>query len=172
VENIQFQQFNPESHGILVEELTDLLHKAYAGLANQGLRYVASHQSSTVTLQRLSEGESYLAFLQNKLIGTITLTGLKPKSSSNWYRTEGVYSFHQFGISPEFQGRGIGSQIMDLIEIRARDLGATELALDTSENATHLISLYQKRGYRFIEFVQWEGVNYRSVIMSKSLSVQ
>jgi len=44
-----------------------------------------------------------------------------------------------------------------------------ELALNTSELATGLISMYMKKGYRFIEYVQWDDVNYQSVILSKAL---
>ncbi|MBW1796697.1 MAG: GNAT family N-acetyltransferase, partial [Deltaproteobacteria bacterium] len=45
--------------------------------------------------------------------------------------------------------------------------GASELALDTAEQATHLINWYERLGYRFIEYVDWDVTNYRSVIMSK-----
>jgi len=29
--------------------------------------------------------------------------------------------------------------------------------------------MYEKRGYRFIEYARWDSVNYRSVILSKTL---
>jgi DNA-binding winged helix-turn-helix (wHTH) protein len=44
------------------------------------------------------------------------------------------------------------------------------MALDTSEHADHLISIYKNRGYRFVEHVRWESVNYRSVVLSKVLA--
>jgi len=47
--------------------------------------------------------------------------------------------------------------------------GATELALDTSEGADHLIAWYERKGFRFVEYAQWKGKSYRSVIMSKML---
>jgi hypothetical protein len=58
---------------------------------------------------------------------------------------------------------------MEVVEQRAADLGATELALDTSEAATHLIRFYANRRYRFIEHIQHEGKNYRSSVFSKTL---
>lgn len=170
MEQLKFERFDPVAHGASVSELTAILHAAYRPLAQQGMRYTASHQPVDVTLRRLSKGEAYLAFFQGRLIGTVTLVGAKPESRSLWYRTPGVYSFHQFAISPELQGKGVGSRMLDLIESRASELGAAELELDTSEGAEHPIALYRKRGYRFIEHVQWNGVNYRSVIMSKALS--
>jgi hypothetical protein len=48
-------------------------------------------------------------------------------------------------------------------------LGFSEIALDTSERAHHLIQMYEKRGYRFVEYFQWEVTNYRSVVLSKKL---
>ena len=47
--------------------------------------------------------------------------------------------------------------------------GAAELALDTSEGADHLIAWYERIGFRIVEYAQWKGKRYRSVIMSKTL---
>ena len=71
--------------------------------------------------------------------------------------------------SIDVSGQGIGSAMLELIENRAAELGAEELALDTAEGAIHLIDYYKKRGYRFIEYVDWDITNYRSVILSKRL---
>ena len=50
-----------------------------------------------------------------------------------------------------------------------RNPATLSVTLDTAEGAEHLIRTYEKRGYRFIEYVQWEVTNYRSVVMSKKL---
>ena len=58
-----------------------------------------------------------------------------------------------------------------IAEPRAKEMGALELALDTPEDARHLVDRYTRRGYRFIEHADWRpGTNYLSVILSKSLS--
>ncbi len=59
---------------------------------------------------------------------------------------------------------------MKLAEDRAVASGATELAIDISEGAAHLISWYSRRGYRLVDYAQWEGKTYRSVILSKALT--
>ena len=41
--------------------------------------------------------------------------------------------------------------------------------MDTAEQATHLIELYAKLGYRQVGSVQWTGKVYRSVVLSKRL---
>ena len=76
---IQFESFNEEAHMSLVAPLTSLIHEAYAPLAAKGLRYLATHQPPSQTLERLQEGESYLGFIDSELVGTITLRRERPE---------------------------------------------------------------------------------------------
>lgn len=87
----------------------------------------------------------------------------------SWYNSPGVLVFGRFAVSPELQGHGLGSKMMDVLEARVKALGYAEIALDTSEKADHLIKMYEQRGYRFIEYHQWGITNYRSVVLSKTL---
>ena len=166
----RIERFCPQSHAHEIGPLTRLLHEAYAELAKGGMRYLATHQPPEVTKDRLGAGEGYLAYFENILAGTITLRAPDPLSTCAYYRRPGVFFFSQFGVGPAFQGQGLGTALMDFVEARAASLNATELALDTSERASHLIALYSRRGYRLVDHTQWEGVNYRSVIMSKALA--
>ncbi|MEQ1852103.1 MAG: bifunctional GNAT family N-acetyltransferase/class I SAM-dependent methyltransferase, partial [Chthoniobacteraceae bacterium] len=63
----------------------------------------------------------------------------------------------------------LGQRLMHVIEQRALQHGAAELALDTAEGATHLVRWYERLGFRFIQHVSWDETNYRSVVMSKRL---
>lgn len=166
---LEIVHFDPQAHSALLTPLTRLLHAAYAPLAAAGMRYHASHQDEVVTRDRLLDGEGYLAFRARELVGTCALREFDPKSECEYYRQPGVYTFGQFAIKPELQGTGLGSRILEYVERRARALGARELALDTSEHASHLITMYEKRGYKIVSKTQWEITNYRSVIMSKVL---
>lgn len=167
----RLELFNEAQHSHLVESLTDLLHEAYAPLAAQGMQYTATYQPAPKTLERLKEGESYLVFNDEELSGTVTLNSENITSSCEYYRRRGVFSFGQFAIHPKKQGQGLGSKIMDFLEKRAAEIGATELALDTSEKAQDLIRMYQKRGYQIVAHTQWDTTNYRSVVMSKKLKI-
>lgn len=153
-----------------VSEITRLLHSSYKVLADMGFRYMATHQDDNETLKRLTTGFSYLGFSDDRIISTITLyESNKETHGAEWYTEPGVMHFGQFAVSKEFQNKGVGNFMMDIIEDKALKLGAKELALDTSEGAVHLIDFYRKRNYRFIQYVNWEVTNYRSVIMSKKL---
>ncbi len=152
-----------------VRELTEFLHRAYEPLAAMGLRFLATHQDETVTMQRMEGGTCYVVEKEGLLIATILYRSAPMTGGSPWYDRPEVASFGQFAVEPAYKGRGIGSLLLEFVEKTARADGATELALDTAEPAAHLVVFYQKRGYRFIEHAQWGGANYRSVILSKSL---
>ena len=87
------------------------------------------------------------------------------------YERPNVATIGQFGVSPDRQGQGIGNLLLSETERRAIAAGATELALDTSEGAHHLITWNNQHGFRFVEHAQWKGKSYRSVIMSKPLII-
>lgn len=154
-----------------LNSLTQLLHKAYAPLAEQGMRYLASHQDESMTQQRLTENgaEGFVAVLDGRVVGTITLKPPQMGSDIAWYARHDVFAFEQFAVDPDLQGQGIGARLLDHVEARAAELGAAEIACDTSEHAVDLISTYTRRGYRVVSHADWDVTNYRSVVLSRSL---
>lgn len=154
-----------------VEELTELLHRAYKILADMGFRFFATHQTPEQTQERIDSGECYVGIHDGRVIGTVTFyPPPRPESSgSEWYRRPDVSHFGQFAVEPSLQRSGVGSRLMDFVEDLARERGIAEIALDTAEGAHHLRDYYGRRGYRFIEYVQWDVTNYRSVVMSKNV---
>lgn len=169
IDSIGIRRFDPAHDE--VSAITALLHRAYRPLAEQGMRYLATHQDDSITLDRLMKGEGYLATDSTTLtiVGTVSL--IPPGTGDHecpYYNRPGVAWFQQFGVEPKFQGIGIGSRLMDFIENRSWELGAAEIALDTSEHAHQLISMYTKRGYCVVDEADWSITNYRSVIMSRA----
>ena len=151
-----------------LEELTDLLHRAYAALGEAGFRYYATHQTPEETRERCERGYSYVALIDGRIVGTITLYD-RHTDDVPWYSRPDVGYFGQFGVEPELQGKGIGRRMLRMIEERARELGLRELALDTAEGAHHLVEWYGREGYRIVAHHSWNVTNYRSVIMSRTL---
>lgn len=153
-----------------IPELTQLLHRAYRPLAEQGMRYVASWQDDEITRRRIARGECYLAFAGVRLAGTILFSDAAKTEGCAWYDRDEVASFHQFAVEPELQRHGIGAKLVDVCEHRAVETGAEELGVDTSEHATHLIDWYTRLGYRVVGDADWDSTNYRSVVLSKVVS--
>ena len=156
------------------EEITELLHRAYAPLAALGMAYVATHQNADVTRDRCSRGETWVGERDGRIVATITLEhrarDVHPTSGGDLYRQPGIAKFQQFAVEPTLKGTGLGGRMMDLVERRAKESGALELALDTSVHAAGLIAMYERRGYRFAGNIDWRPhTNYLSVVLSKRL---
>jgi len=156
-----------------LEELTELLHRAYAPLAAMGFRYLATHQDVATTRRRIGKGECFLMLDGARMIGTIlVIPPSTPAPHCAWYDRPEVAVASQFAIEPELQGRGFGGRLLNVAERRARSLAARELAVDTAESAAHLIRFYDVRGYRHVGYAQWGHTNFRSVILSKRLDTE
>jgi GNAT superfamily N-acetyltransferase len=153
-----------------ISEITTLLHKSYAPLAQLGLKYLASHQDEKTTLQRLTKGQSFVAVDVGRIVGVISVYPPRDDASAQIYRQLGVFHFGQFAIDPSYQGKGIGKLLYMKVENYCRTQNGTTIALDTSENATHLISMYENWGFKIVDKVKWDITNYRSVIMAKPLN--
>ena len=155
-----------------LEDLTALLHRAYAPLAAMGFKYFASHQSVEKTRDRIKAGSCLIAKLDERMVGTITWYRGKETREKGplLYRDPGVAYFGQFGVEPELQRDGIGLQLLRRVEEDARRSGCTRIALDTAEGASHLVAWYQRLGFSIVDHTQWEVTNYRSVVMIKPLT--
>lgn len=153
-----------------IEELTGLLHRAYAAQVAMGLRPLAGRQDAATTRKRCSSGECYVATLNGALVGTILFHEVEDAKGPPWFQRSEVDSFSQFAVDPALQGKGIGQKILDTVERRAASAGARELALSMAEPDAALLNFYLRRGYRFIEHWQWPYTNYRSAILSKPLA--
>jgi GNAT superfamily N-acetyltransferase len=150
-------------------DLTALLHRAYAPLAEIGLRFVATYQDEEVTRRRIARGECYVAEKGGRVVGTILFQDQAQTSGCPYYDRPDVSSIHQFAVEPGHQKVGIGAALMARAESRAAECGAAVIALDTAEPARHLIAYYERRGYRIVDITQWKVTNYRSVVMSRTV---
>lgn len=152
-----------------VWHLTALLHRAYAELGAMGLHYTAVDQSESKTRERIGRGRCFVAEFDGAIVGTILYYPPNRSTPVAYYSRQGVAVVGQFGVEPILQRKGIGSALFARVEAAARADGATEIALDTAETATHLVELYKTRGFRIVGYEQWDTTNYRSVLMSKAL---
>lgn len=158
-----------------IPEITRLLHRAYAGQVKMGLRPLAGRQDDETTRRRCYAGECYVATMseagkpRENIVGVILFHEVEPDQGPPWFQNKFVDSFSQFAVDPDIQGRGIGIQLLETVERRARECGATELACSMAEPDSKLLNFYLRRGYRFVEHWQWPYTNYRSAILSKSL---
>ncbi|MFJ9076810.1 GNAT family N-acetyltransferase [Streptomyces sp. NPDC102278] len=145
-----------------MEELTCLLHRAYADHAAAGRIFFASYQSLLDTAHRLGKGECWVALRGNALVGTVTVAA--PHAVPEGYPAPATAgSFWQLAVDPSERGGGLGQRLLGLAEERIAALGSAEAVIDTSAQATELVGWYRRRGERpprFEMFVAAVAVGY------------
>lgn len=145
-----------------VPSLRVLVNQAYSQLADLGLNFTGTYQDERITRDRMQGKEVYLAFLDDRLVGTVSL-GVETKEQGP------VLYINQFAVDPAHQRLGIGGILLRLAEKRAAELGLLDLQLDTAVPAEHLVNMYARAGYQVIREVRWPGKTYNSYIMQKRL---
>jgi predicted N-acetyltransferase YhbS len=152
-----------------VEELTALINSAYTVYKKEGLDYKGVSQNSEDTIKRLRHSYTIVALEDNKIIGTISYKPPWECRGSEWFNKPGVAKSNQLAVDPDYQSKGIGRKLIDLVELFAILQGAKEIASDHAEEAVDYIEWKKKQGYRFVAYHNWSFTNYRSVILSKNL---
>lgn len=82
--------------------------------------------------------EVLVAEYSNKIIGTATIT---------LHKNNDLY-IRSMAVRPHIQKKGIGSLILDEIDLRARQKNCTRVSLECYEPLTKAITLYEKCGFR------------------------
>lgn len=108
--------------------------------------------------------------MDGSLVGTIVVAGPNRASLCEYYRQPHVATVQQFAVDPLIQKTGIGSILLERCELWALEKGFREIALDTADLATHLISFYSAKGYVVSGTVFWPGKSYRSLVMTKTIA--
>jgi GNAT superfamily N-acetyltransferase len=150
------------------DQLTAMLHRAFARLGMMGLNCTCVDQSSAVTRQRALAGDCFVAACDGKLLGTMTLHARDPESPCHHYHGDDVATIRQFGIDPLWQGRGLGKSLLGFAEHWAATRGYAQLALDTPYPAAHLIAFYRGQGFRIVDVMRFDGKTYDSAILGKT----
>ena len=152
-----------------LDELTALLHRAFGPLGRLGLPCTCVGQSVEVTRQRARRGQCYVAVAGDRLVGTMTLEAPDRGSDCATYRRSTVASLHQFAVDPMAQGLGCGEAMLQFAQRRARELGYCTLALDTPSQAPHLVSFYERQGFRRVAEIRKADKPYWSTVLCKTV---
>ncbi|MGF6921073.1 GNAT family N-acetyltransferase [Paraburkholderia sp. 40] len=162
---IVLRRFDPERDSF--DELTAMLHRAFARLGAMGLNCTCTDQPVSVTKARATRGDCYVVVCDGRLIGTVTLHAPDRYSPCELYRNADIASMRQFGVDPAWQTRGIGTLLLAFADHWAATRGYAELALDTPQPATHLLAFYRSHGFRIADFMRFDGKRYDSAILRK-----
>ena len=131
----------PKPASISWEEITDLLHRAFAEHAANGLHYSACDQSVDVTRQRAENAICLVALLDGKLVGTGLISFMQRHGRNIGYLS-------QLGILPEAKGHGIGTKLKEALMNICQQRSVDAIYCNTSEKAREVVKFYSKSGWQ------------------------
>ena len=79
-----------------------------------------------------------------------------------------LVNLHDLGVSPRFQGQGVGKHLLAALEDRARRLGCCKITLEVLEGNAVAQGLYRKQGYEGYALDEHTG---RALFWQKKLAV-
>ncbi|WP_248241560.1 GNAT family N-acetyltransferase [Microbacterium kunmingense] len=103
--------------------------------------------------QTLAEVEHELA----ENLGCVALLGPRMVGAARARVDDRLLLIGRISIAPDVQGEGVGSRLLDALEERGRDAGATEAELFTGSLSEANLRLYERQGYRESQRVPGDG---------------
>ncbi len=82
-------------------------------------------------------GDILFARVGDRIVGTVALK----------FAGDGRYELTKMAVTPEFQGHGIGRQLLDAAIDRYRALGGSLLFLESQKRLGAALSLYERAGF-------------------------
>ena len=110
------------------DELVELRYKVL--LEPLGLKFLDLHRAKEISYLHIG----CLDNLENKLIGGLMLIPLDNKN----------IRMMQVAVAPEFQGKGIGRELVKYAEKRAKDAGYSKIIMHAMLS---VVNFYEKMGY-------------------------
>jgi len=86
----------------------------------------------------LKNGICYLAFIDNTIVGEIVLVPTGPS----------ILEIMNVAVHEDYQGKGIGKQLIHKALEEAAKLGAATVEIGTGNSSIHQLKLYQQCGFR------------------------
>ena len=98
--------------------------------------------------------KTYLARMENMIVGLASLTewlSFRPQDNNT---EEGAVELNSIGVLPEYRGRGVGSKLLEAVKQWSRDQGYRRIyAFVIGDVRWDLHRFYRRAGYELVE--QW-----------------
>lgn len=145
------------------EDAGEVLTLQRAAFVSEALIYDSVHMPPlTQTLEEL-EAELY------ENLGCVALVGTRIVGAARAVRDGDLLLIGRIAIAPDQQGQGIGSTLLEAVEARGREAGATEAELFTGSLSEANLRLYERVGYVESERVD-TGDGIEQIFLRKRLA--
>lgn len=111
-----------------------------------------------------NQGKMLVALSGKELAGTAAIAD---KTGKAWY-TQGRFAYMCFaGVRPEYNGRGIYTELLAKREEIAGSSGYKVFVFDTHCKNKRIQKIARRKGYRYVRFFRASNKEHYSVVMAK-----
>jgi GNAT superfamily N-acetyltransferase len=119
----------------------------------------------------IARGTAFGCFLDGELVAVATFD---PNQSTEYEPIPFLFGepymiVHRLAVAPEIRRQGLAARMMDFAEEHARGLGCPAMRLDTSQDNTAALALYENRGYVRRGTCHFPGRTFTFIVMEKKL---
>ena len=100
----------------------------------------------------------YLAIVSKKLAAIYVISAESDEAYKNatWESNDAsAYILHSFCVSPDYQNKGIGKEVLAHIETQIYEMGYKSIRLDVFTENPYAQKLYRKSGYIVRGYADW-----------------
>lgn len=107
------------------------------------------------TTEDLIEGEGTRNYLVLLVDGNVA-------GFTSWYPKDNKVAWiSMLHVASGYQGKGVGTKLIESVEQRAKEIGMRAVALEAQRKAEWAVNFYYKRGY---EVLDWDNLNVEPFI--------
>lgn len=142
-----------------IEVIIDLIHEAIKEMERHGIyQWDELYPTAEDFAEDIEKGNLYVTEEAGKLVAIYVINNESDDEyiTADWHCSdETACILHRFCVSPKFQGRGIGRQLLLEIESQVRKMGYESIRLDTFTENPYAQRLYRHNGYEARGFADW-----------------
>lgn len=142
-----------------IEELVTVYRSAYRETRELGFPTKAANATAADLEAWLDDDWITSATLQGQLVGAVRITETSPER----------IKISRLGVHEDWQGKGIGSTLLDHVEATASQTGYESAWLTTPEGHPYLADFYRDRGYIRTRDYPLPYRDYDEIVMEKAL---
>ena len=140
---ILFRHLTREDNKTVAELIRSVFREF--GIARPGTVYFDPTTDDLFTLFQKPDSVYWIAEDNGKIVGGC---GIYPTENL----PEGCGELVKFYLESSYRGKGIGRKLMDMCIDSARQMGYSQLYLESLPELGRAISLYERAGFRFISY--------------------
>ena len=152
------------------EEITDVIHDAYAEREKQNLHFAAFKSTPKENAQKIIDGKCFVALDGSKVEGVVFLSCpscpylINKNGQGKWYCDKNYGKVINLAVKEKYKSRGIGRKLLERLIEECKKQKLDSIMIDTSSKLKRLNKFYDSYGFKKVDYISWPTTNYYTIV--------